>query len=75
MRSVVLDCATELGLPIAEARMEVEALFGAEEIFLTNALTGVRPVASIEGRMLAGRRMAHELAQALRKRGVTESAA
>jgi 4-amino-4-deoxychorismate lyase len=44
MRGVVLrECAT-LGLGVAEVRLTLEELFGADEVFITNVRLGVVPV-------------------------------
>lgn len=75
MRSLVLECARELGITTRELCMDVEVLPGAEEMFLTNALTGLRPVTSYAGRQLPGRQLTRTVAQALRERGVPEACA
>ena len=50
MRQVVLREAARAGIAAEEAPLEAADLAGAREIFLTNALIGVRPVRELEGR-------------------------
>lgn len=52
MRAVVIEAARDLNIPLREARIEIASLAMAEEIFLTNALTGVCPVAEMDGRAI-----------------------
>lgn len=75
MRSLVLECARERGIATRELGMGVEVLQGADEMFLTNALTGLRPVASFAGQPIPGRQLTRIVAQALRERGVPEACA
>lgn len=53
-RAVLLERARSEGLPVVEAEVSPHLLARAEEVFTTNALRGVRPVASIDGRVLDG---------------------
>jgi 4-amino-4-deoxychorismate lyase len=50
MREGVLAAAARNGIPTASAQMNLETLAGAEELFLTNALIGVWPVAALADR-------------------------
>ncbi len=75
MRSLVLECARERGIATRETCMDVVMLQDADEMFLTNALTGLRPVASYAGQPFPGRQLTRVLAQALRERGVPEACA
>lgn len=52
-RAVLLERARRKGLIVVEATLPVHLLARADEIFTTNALRGVRPVASVDGRTLA----------------------
>lgn len=63
-RAVVLDFARESGLAIEEVRGPPAMLAAAEAAFLTNSLTGVRAVASLDGRPLSGSPLVQQLAQA-----------
>jgi 4-amino-4-deoxychorismate lyase len=53
MRRVVLMTAAELGLPTVERDMTLAEIANADELFVTNALFGIWPVASFEQRPLA----------------------
>jgi branched-chain amino acid aminotransferase/4-amino-4-deoxychorismate lyase len=53
MRGVVMARARAGGVPVEEVRVGREALDGAEGLFLTNSLIGVRPVATLDGRAVA----------------------
>jgi branched-chain amino acid aminotransferase/4-amino-4-deoxychorismate lyase len=52
-RAQVLAAASALGFPVEAVRSAPDALERAEAVFLTNALIGVRPVASIDERPFA----------------------
>jgi 4-amino-4-deoxychorismate lyase len=49
MRALVLEIAPALGITTQERRLEAADLEAAEELFLTNALTGIRPVRELGG--------------------------
>lgn len=49
MRRVVMESARSLGLRISEERVDKQRLFAAEALFITNALIGIRPAASLDG--------------------------
>lgn len=53
-RAVLLERARAEGWLTVEAEVPRHLLARAEEIFTTNALRGIRPVASVDGRPLAG---------------------
>lgn len=46
MRRVIMNLAAESGLTVTERVLEIEDLFAADELFLTNAVTGIRWVLS-----------------------------
>src|SRR5207249_5414074 len=48
-REAVLECARALGLPAKEQRLPRELVVAADEVFLTNSVAGIRPVAEISG--------------------------
>ena len=50
MRAAVLHAAATAGIPATERALAPEELETAQEIFLTNALIGVRPVRELQGR-------------------------
>ena len=55
-RSLVLQLASELGIPSEETRLTVSDLTGADECFLTNTTQEVLPVTRVDRKMLgAGR--------------------
>jgi 4-amino-4-deoxychorismate lyase len=49
MRALILEEAAAAAIPIVECRLEAAALEQARELFLSNALWGVRPVCALEG--------------------------
>jgi branched-chain amino acid aminotransferase len=53
MRRQVLDAAARLGIPVWETEVTLSDLAGADEVFLTNALIDLLPVARVEGRDVA----------------------
>lgn len=64
MRAEVLAEARRLGVEAAEVRATPADLAGAEALFLTNSLIGVRAVAEWDGRAAAGSRLVQRLAAA-----------
>jgi branched-subunit amino acid aminotransferase/4-amino-4-deoxychorismate lyase len=52
MRRVALDFAASRGYAVEEAIVDVEELFDAEAVFLTNSVRGVRPVGRIDDRLV-----------------------
>lgn len=50
MRRVVLAAAGELGVPAGEREMSLAEVFAADELFVTNAVFGIWPVAELDGR-------------------------
>jgi 4-amino-4-deoxychorismate lyase len=52
MRRVVLREARQAGIPARECELRAPDLQDAEEIFLTNALAGIRAVRSLDSRQL-----------------------
>jgi 4-amino-4-deoxychorismate lyase len=53
MRRLVLESCAALDLPYEEIDMDIEALRRADEVFVTNALLGVRPVRRLDGQVFA----------------------
>jgi 4-amino-4-deoxychorismate lyase len=53
MRRVVLASAAELGVSVTECDLTLAEVANADELFMTNALFGIWPVASFDGRVLA----------------------
>ncbi|OYX29862.1 MAG: 4-amino-4-deoxychorismate lyase [Caulobacterales bacterium 32-69-10] len=52
MRGVLIERAARAGADIREVAARPEALATASAVFLTNSLIGVRPVASLDGRLV-----------------------
>jgi 4-amino-4-deoxychorismate lyase len=52
MRRAVLDQARRAGIPAKECVLHAEDLLAAEELFLTNALIGIRPVRILDDRLM-----------------------
>ena len=72
-RRALLDLAAELGVPVAERRLDLADLRGAEDVFLTSSLRGIRPVRSIDGvPREGGSELVDQLADALRERWLGE---
>jgi 4-amino-4-deoxychorismate lyase len=69
MRATVLALAAAGGVPARECALSAQDLGAAEELFLTNALIGIRPVRELEGAALPlgplTRRLRAELARLL----------
>ena len=69
MRGLVLEVAAAAGISAEERRLGAADLAAAEELFLTNALTGIRPVRELDGMSLAvgpvTRRLQAQLATSL----------
>lgn len=68
MRAVVGGLAPGCGIHFAERMLDGEDLEAAEEIFLTNALTGIRPVRELAGRPRGVGPVTRRLQQALAPR-------
>jgi D-alanine transaminase len=49
-REFILELASNLGLPVREAPIQVEELARAEEVLLTGTTTEVKPLVRIDGR-------------------------
>ncbi|MFQ5642375.1 MAG: aminodeoxychorismate lyase [Thiogranum sp.] len=49
MRSVILDLAAALGLPVRTAPVTMDDVSAGQEIFVCNSLIGIWPVVSVEG--------------------------
>jgi len=53
MRRAVLDAARELGMRVEERNVLPNELLDADEVFVTNSLFGIWPVADVDGRGFA----------------------
>jgi 4-amino-4-deoxychorismate lyase len=65
MREVVLAVARAAGIASEERRLEAQDLLDAQEVFLTNALSGIRPVRELEGAPLVPGPLTRTLQQRL----------
>jgi branched-subunit amino acid aminotransferase/4-amino-4-deoxychorismate lyase len=65
-RAVVLDQCARLGIPAREAMLEDRDIARADEVFLTNSIQEVVPLATLEGSALPGRAIGERLARAYR---------
>lgn len=52
-RSVVLEIAEDLKIPIREKNISIKKLLAADEVFITNTLIEVMPVREIDGTIIA----------------------
>ena len=50
MRALVLEAASDLGIPAEATRLLPEEAVDADELFLTNSVIGIWPVRSLEGK-------------------------
>ena len=53
-RSVVLDLAHALGIPVDERRVDAGELALADELWLTSSIRGIAPVVRLDGRPVGG---------------------
>jgi branched-chain amino acid aminotransferase len=51
-RGVLFEEAAAAGLPLGETNIPPEALFSADEVFITSSIRGVVPVTSVNGRKI-----------------------
>lgn len=65
MRRVVLAAAAELRVPTAERDLTLAEIANADELFMTNSLFGIWPVASLDSRTLTRGQVTQRLMQHL----------
>ncbi len=46
-REAILECASRAGIGVEERSMTLDAIAAADEVFVTNSIVGLRPVASV----------------------------
>jgi 4-amino-4-deoxychorismate lyase len=73
MRSAVIDAARGAGIPVVETNISTSELARADEVFITNALTGIRPVIDCSGRPHEVGPVTRSIAGILRDCGVEET--
>jgi branched-subunit amino acid aminotransferase/4-amino-4-deoxychorismate lyase len=67
-RGRLLELAPHSGINASEARIELDELLGAGEVFVTNAVQGLRSVATIAGTAIGGQDSSSGVFAALRRR-------
>jgi 4-amino-4-deoxychorismate lyase len=50
MRSIILELAERLSLPVKISALDMDDLRNADEVFLCNSLIGIWPVIAVDGR-------------------------
>jgi D-alanine transaminase len=71
-RLVVIDICREIDIPVAETLFKVEALYDAEEVFLTGTTTEVLPIVKVDDRIIGNGKsgpVSKKLLAALQERG------
>jgi D-alanine transaminase len=66
-RALVLGRCAALGIPARERTLSLAALRSASEMFLTNSVQEVVPVAALDGHPMHGREVASRLGAAYRQ--------
>ena len=74
VRALILEAAAEFGLAIEETRLRPEAIYQADELFLTNSVIGVWPVRRLEDRSFPVGSVTREVSRWLALRIQEESA-
>lgn len=74
MRRMVLESARRVGVAVSVSDLPPSAIAGASEVFLTNALTGIRPVHRLGSQSWDTGPVTQLLQAALAEAGVTECA-
>jgi len=72
-RMVVIDLCREVDIPVSERFFKTDALYGAEEAFLTGTVTEVLPIVTIDGHRIGDGQVGPvttRLFEALRQRSV-----
>jgi 4-amino-4-deoxychorismate lyase len=72
MRAIVMEVARGLDIRVAESPCTPGMLRAATEVFVSNALMGIRPVRRLDDKLLATGPVTLHIARALRGRGVME---
>ncbi len=71
MRAVIIEIAHQNGIPAVETKISLDDLASAEEVFLTNAVQGIRWVKEFKGKRF-GNEMAEWLTTQLNERAMKE---
>ena len=68
-RAATIEIAGELGVAVSERALNLDDLHGAEEVFLTSSVRGLRPARSLDGTELPhGSELVRQLAELLYRR-------
>jgi len=67
-RAVVLELATECGIPVETGTYDVDAVRAADEAFLTNTTWEVRPIETVDGVAVGGGPVTDDLVAAFDRR-------
>jgi len=68
-RAQTIEACRVLGIPVRETRIPRALAVAADEMFVTNALQGVVPLARVEGRALRSREVGERIAEAVARSG------
>lgn len=68
MRRTVLELGDALGLPCRQVRLRPDAMSDMQEVFITNAIIGIRPARAFETTEYGDNPLTQRLKQALRER-------
>ncbi|MBS0366603.1 MAG: aminodeoxychorismate lyase [Proteobacteria bacterium] len=74
MRAAVMEACAQGRVAVVETRLTAADLDAAQEILLTNALTGVRPVSDLAGRTLTPGRVTRQVQELLAARLAADTA-
>jgi branched-chain amino acid aminotransferase len=74
-RAIVLELCAALAVPAGEARLALEDLAVADELFVTNSVQGIVPLASLDGRAVGQLELGARLAAAYAARVRAETGA
>lgn len=69
MRAIIIETVKEIGLPLEEAKVSPNDLIHADEIFLTNAIIGIKWVKGYENKKYSNK-ISTELVQNLNKKAL-----
>jgi branched-chain amino acid aminotransferase len=75
-RGVVIELAPSLGIKVAQEAVSVKRLLNAEEVFITNSVIEIMPIASVDGRTVgAGSRgkVTERIAEGYKKLTITNT--
>ncbi len=71
MRAVIIEIANQQGIPVLETNISLDELASGEEVFLTNAVQGIRWVKEFKGKRF-GNEMAEWLTAQLNEKAMKE---